>query len=584
MGRTSLAALGPICACLSLASCDVSGELRPLADRGAGGAVSLPGVVAMPGVHYVEPFDYHYPDEAFYDDIADRVLINVALGEFEPGTLVYVPTEGPGVLLLEPTALTSDSGVQLSADNLDIKVVTFADRSRAPQALPYSASRLDMVWRSGIRRETGSQDARGLHEDARSRLPLVPLVLVNDAALFEERKASASPTLSLPFTRSGRAQGQAGRGTQFWVTVHIPKDLALSQAVTRFVGSLKLTVGDGGASEIPIEVNVLNTELDTLESHERFVGVLHVADPLERDFSDAIALDVLSHGANLTRGNFRVPEDYLRLKQAGFQALINTDSELSASAFAEVSALGFEPLVATNLWEPTLAELALEGPIVDAIHAKGGRYFGTMTFGVLQALAQQTTVDWWSHALTTYELDARSPQEFTEFLAHLERLRSDPSAKLAANEFHFAEVFNGHAPHQARLLYGFWLYRSGLNGATVWGYSDPLTLNPFTEPAHDGVAFQVRYTDHPTNPSGEAMLPSYTWEAFREGVDDLRYALTAERLVRAQLNPELDARFASIVAGYDSLYENGDRLDYRKRESDLRSTRKALFDLIAELL
>ena len=266
--------------------------------------------------------------------------------------------------------------------------------------------------------------------------------------------------------------------------------------------------------------------------------------------------------------------------ELGYDVAINTRDDLTSADFEQIRNLGFDPLVSTSFFEPTPEEVEAERSVIDALQAQGGSHWATMLFSHLQDLATTNQLDWWSHSITTYELDEREQEDFAALLTHFDELREDATAKLARRELHYAETFNGHAPLQTRLMYGLWLYRSKLDGGSVWGYSFWEDQNPYLETGYSGTAFPAR-----VGPAEQLqMLSSYTLEAFRAGIDDLRYALTVERLLSERGSAAQMAEFEMLLTPYDELYADGDRVDYRNRESDVRLTRQRLFELLTELV
>ncbi|MEW6441258.1 MAG: hypothetical protein AB1640_10035 [bacterium] len=136
------------------------------------------------------------------------------------------------------------------------------------------------------------------------------------------------------------------------------------------------------------------------------------------------------------------------------------------------------------------------------------------------------------------------------------------------------------SPFFARLLFGFYLFNSHLDGASAWTLFRPRG-NAFTD--EDGPDPVIAY------PLQEGMAATYWWEAVREGVNDLRYCELAESLVRAleQKSPEIGrrtrSRLVSMLSPYRSLVVDGRRIDLLVPLSEFRKTRAELMDLILQL-
>ncbi len=136
------------------------------------------------------------------------------------------------------------------------------------------------------------------------------------------------------------------------------------------------------------------------------------------------------------------------------------------------------------------------------------------------------------------------------------------------------------SPFFARLLFGFFLFNSHLDGASAWTLFRPKG-NPFTD--DDGPDPVIAY------PVEGGMAPTYWWEAVREGVNDLRYCKLAEDLVVAveKASPESGrsarARLVSLLAPYGELLADGRRIDRMLQAGSLRRTRADLVSFIEEL-
>jgi hypothetical protein len=71
-------------------------------------------------------------------------------------------------------------------------------------------------------------------------------------------------------------------------------------------------------------------------------------------------------------------------------------------------------------------------------------------------------------------------------------------------------------PLENRLLAGLYLCKSGLTGAMPWAYM-AYNGDPYNDDDEGAKDMCVAY------PSQEGPVPTLSWEAFREGVDDCRY-------------------------------------------------------------
>jgi hypothetical protein len=567
-----LKALGLLLLAGQLSACD--GKLDPLEQL----AKEPSRPPAVPGVHVVEPFAYHYPDEVFFDSIADTLQLEVALGQTEAAAFVYVP-EVDGELRLQQSDLRSATGANLPASAISVGVLTFADRKRNTGGID-GADRLKMAYMSGARRGGADGDFRGFHQDAREHLPVVPLVIAPDAIQLSERESQADDFISLTAIAGARAWGVAGQGTEFWVTVNVPPELDVPAGRTLFQGTVHLST-PAAELDLPLAVEVLGFKLDTLEEHQRYVGV---TDGLARnlpEFRGAIIADLRSHGCNALRDEFRTSTEYAELTDAGLSLLINTSPDFPKGEIPGLAALSSRALFNVGLFEPTPEDLASALILGQTLRAAGAELESEMTLDVARKANASLPFSAWTYALTTYELSTLHEAEFDDFLALLDAIRTDPANKEVPLSGHYAEVFNGHVPHQARLMYGLWLAQSNLDFGLAYGYAMVDGQNPFTATDYSGVAFPAKLHSGGETPL-RVMLPTLTWEAFRAGIDDFRYVLTARRLT--ERNPALGAKLDVLLQPYGPLYSGGDRVDYRHREGDVRLTRAALAQLILEAL
>lgn len=566
--------LSVLLALLGVAVSGCDGKLDPLERL----SVNAPTRAAVPGVYFVEPYDYHYPDEPFFDSISTVLELSAALGQTEAAAFVYVP-EAAGELRLQKSDLRSADGTVLPASALSLGVVTFADRTRNTGGRD-PADRLPMAYLSGARRGGSASDFRGFHQDARQRLPLVPLLIAPDAIELGERQHEAEGFISLTTAEGARAAGVVGLGTEFWVTVTVPEDLGVSASSTHFSGSLRLSA-PGVELDVPIDVEVLGFQLDTLEQSQHFVGVTDALALNAPEFRSAIIGDLRAHGCNALRDDLVDTADYAELARAGFSLLINTSATFPLADIPRLSELGVRPLFNVGLFEPTPVEIANAIAQGRALREAGAELESEMTLAVARQVATAVPFSAWTYALTTYEVSDLHHGEFDDFLALLDAVRGDATNKEVPLSGHYAEVFNGHVPHQARLLYGLWLAQSQLDFGLAYGYAMVSGQNPFTTTSYSGVAFPAEIRQDGLPPQ-RVMLPSLTWEAFRSGIDDFRYAVTARRLTAS--NPALRAKLDALLEPYGPLYSSGDRVDYRNREGDVRLTRAKLAALILEAL
>ena len=102
----------------------------------------------------------------------------------------------------------------------------------------------------------------------------------------------------------------------------------------------------------------------------------------------------------------------------------------------------------------------------------------------------------------------------------------DLDKKAGVKEWWIYNISSREDGHQSRMRFGWYLLRIGGTGATCWVYQWPKKKNMYddltTNRRGSGEAFAY--------PTPEGPLPVVGWEGWREGVDDVRYVRTLERL------------------------------------------------------
>ena len=110
----------------------------------------------------------------------------------------------------------------------------------------------------------------------------------------------------------------------------------------------------------------------------------------------------------------------------------------------------------------------------------------------------------------------------------------------------------------ARAFYGFWAYKTGIKGVTEWAYYDlpGWTANAEGDAYGDSGSRHSRVCVSPNGP-----IPTISWEATREGVDDYRHA----QMLRDLYTTAKTLR-DKIAAEAESLLSEEDRKVIDERE------------------
>ena len=109
---------------------------------------------------------------------------------------------------------------------------------------------------------------------------------------------------------------------------------------------------------------------------------------------------------------------------------------------------------------------------------------------------------------------------------------------------------------------GFYLWNTGLEGVFPYVYQD-IKNNPYDD-FDDWSSPEKKYRDHlTTSPSLEGPVTTIQWEAFREGIDDVRYLRTWEHYHDnlAQVDPSAAANSRAIIDSMLDHYKDLATLD-----------------------
>ncbi|MGH3774017.1 MAG: hypothetical protein ACRDRW_21945 [Pseudonocardiaceae bacterium] len=512
---------------------------------------------------FPEPFDFHYPDEGTYRNISSSIQLKMSIGEHESGTFVYVPHE-EGEIEVFANDLVGPGGTTLPKDLINVDVVSYMNRDRSLQYL-------QNIWLRG-----------GVNRDVKARSPILPMAIVPDEQEFLSKTTEAVGPIRLREIDHARAQSRPGQGKQFWVTVHIPTIFNPPRLRSLYTGNLTLVAGNAGRWRVPIEVEVLNVRLDDLWSQHKHIGVFQAVDQFDAVFRDAVTHDLTSHGVNGVFHRGATVADYEYFKAHGINFVINGDNlYLTAKKIRQIRDAGFYPFF-YGFDEPNRTGKYDEHIAISRdIRNRGGLIGTSGSLDALQRIAAVAPQDWWNLSFAT----SWSPTD--KVFAHLDDIRADPRRKIATLESVYPMTLLELYPLNTRLLYGFWLFNSNLDGGFAWAYSnDTRQVNPYTTTDWNGVAFPAEFYDAAGTLKRRKMLSSYAWEAFRNGAYDFRYAMTAKRLAAERGTSAQRDQFREAMRSYQRIFgeANSTRIDVVNSNGKVRETRHELFDLISELV
>lgn len=524
-------------------------------------AVDLGRGMAPNTLHYPEPFDFHFPDEGAYPSVASSVQVQMSIGERQSSTFVYVPG-APGRIEVFAKDLSGPGGAVLPAALIDVGVVTFMDRSR-------EVDYLQNAWLRG-----------GLNPEAKSRSPVLPMAIVPDEEDFLANADESLGAVRLRDIDHARAVARPGEGTQFWVTVQLPPSFQPPALRSVYRGDLVLRTGAGDL-DVPVEVEVLDVALDDLWDHGKHLGVFQAVDQFAPEFRDTVVSDLVAHGVNGVFHRGATVADYEHFAANGIRFVVNADNlGLGLPDIRRIVDAGFPPLF-YGFDEPNRSgRYADQVAISRSIRDRGGLIGTSGSLEALERIDAQVPQDWWNISFSS------SWSVNSKVFRYFDELRADSSRKIADLQSVYPMTLLELYPLNTRLLYGFWLFNSNLDGGFAWAYaSDTRVQNPYTTTDWNGVAFPAEFYDGDGALHHRAILPSYTWEAFGAAASDFRYALTAQRLLSERGTADQQDRFRTVMSTYQRIFRDGDgaRIDVVNPNGAVRQARSELFDLLADL-
>ncbi|NCO38517.1 MAG: hypothetical protein COZ06_00910 [Armatimonadetes bacterium CG_4_10_14_3_um_filter_66_18] len=345
------------------------------------------------------------------------------------------------------------------------------------------------------------------------RAETVPELLMRD-----DRVDLAGGLPSLPGDAPVVTDVPGGTSKQVWLTVQIPEKAAPGV----YVGNVTVQPGHGASASIALQVRVLPF---VLPPAPRWLVLGHRAvlssdtGPLARteELYARELRDILDHGfryvAAVEQGD-RL-EACLDVRwRLGMSGLFPYFPQMpSAQKAREVRRAVSKGPGWTLLFGPP--ELGMEAHAPAAIESLG---FVRETQGATTGLVTLADAAETSHPvdLPVYSVDDPG------FVVYAKSLVAGAKPR-RARELYTWDCTQ-EDPNVNRLFCGYYLFKSGFQGALASDYQDlAATDSPYAETE---VGARCRLLTYPTQ---EGPLPTVQWEAAREGIDDLRYVLLLER-------------------------------------------------------
>lgn len=308
----------------------------------------------------------------------------------------------------------------------------------------------------------------------------------------------------------------ANYNKQFYVLIHIPGD----QTSGTYTGTLKLQNGSTVLKTLNVTLQVLPITLSrpNIEYSIFYNGMIHYAGTISSQDKNIVQFtaeqeDMKEHGIGDPRFYF-YSENFL-LQELSIRQLIglNNSNLYSGSPISNISQFKADTAQygVKNIYVHTTDEANLNTSVnrqfISTVHSNGGLFFNTQSSS-RDALSVVHVLD----------------------LANVYGAFSPSLAKTYHTYGH--KVFSYGNPYPVdtdytiyRLNNGLALWQSGYDGVMNYAYQAGFgdSWNDF-----DG----NRYCDHSfTYPTADAPIDTIRWEAFRDGVTDVRYITTLQNLI-----------------------------------------------------
>ncbi len=495
------------------------------------------------------------PEAALPGQIADRVTLIGAPGEYEAAGWVIRAVEPLPGLRFGWSDLTSPEGNVIPAAEFDLKVVA--------------------AW---------TQDGGAWSVDKQTHRPSpVPELLLHDPA-FLERRFDQMPLEDglMPIRDAATLQPvdiAAGTNRQFHLTLRIPENTVPGL----YQGDIQVTDAAGNSvAAVPVQLRVLSFPLAPAltrnDPEQRFASGIYywgqlAASPaqiaiggfpknerqLRAEFANLARHGIDSpilvwyqdvmHNPDLLRRGLIAARDAGLLNHAVYFGISGyTDAETPeeleqlrqrvTSILAQIRELGITGEVYFYGSDEARGDkLTAQRPAIDAIHQAGAKVLVSGFTGIFDVLGDYLDiVNWYG---------APDANEAAQWHRNGRRIWNYGSPQAGAED-----------PEIYRRNFGFYLWQRNYDGVSDYCYADP-----FAPPYYRGFNFVY--------PTIDDVIDTLPWEAFREALDDIRYASTltlAIRQAQASGTPKaiaIAAEAEQFLAGVDTAQCDPDWLRLR---------------------
>jgi hypothetical protein len=526
-------------------------------------------------------FDFHNK-KVEPENTSNNLAFSIAAspGEFEPLTFFVRAIKATiDDIQIQVDDLVSQTGDIFSSKNIDVKCVKIW-----PQA--------------------------GQWKFIEKKDVLVPELLLYDCCedliTTKTEKIPTLPTIS----KKLKVKIEKGTSQQFWITVRVPKNTNPET----YEGQLNVKVKGMKTVPVPFTLSVL--PIDLLDPVQEYLMYYKPYPTIPMAIIEKQLIDMRNHGVTGARvPGFRENEfkSFLTLaKKHGFKKLIFSFRQCIEKK-AIIQSSGF-PLICYGVDEPNRLKtkeykksLRHHIALSNDVHANGGKVMTAILMTTAEILrnpkseaydlidprtegkgktkksfrdqniineALDFTVYWVEGLL--YE-DWQKSKSLVRFMDYIQ-LPKNHKKDTVGKEFYYWQMWKD-LPHMNRLLCGFFLWQSGLDGVMPYVYQGRYKSNAFND-RESGRYRQLMVT----YPSLNGPIPTLKWEEFREGYDDIRYLTTLFNLISEF--EKIDSIAASAVASdvkKDLIKFNHPFAFKSLKSSDFQNIRKLIVTKILEL-
>jgi len=303
----------------------------------------------------------------------------------------------------------------------------------------------------------------------------------------------------------------AGESRQFWMTVHVPE----GSPSGRYTGSIVLSVGTE-VSHLPVEIELLPLNLKKVDGYYSIYYPLqpvHVDRPNYVPESRYLAEleDMVRHGLNTVTLYGGTSTLHLA-RQAGMHkapCIMGWPDSKAPRAIEAARRMGFEDLLFYGIDEPT-TEAQVQRLLKECERRA--------KMGVKTLTAITTAKSVWEQLKDAIEYPVL-------IITSYDGRNADAPMYAKAKGFTPVSYWmtNPAFPLWHRALAGLYNTACGYEGTSPWSYTD--FVHPLQKYDPDQDSYQLTYPDEHGEP-----IPTLKWEAYRAGIDDVRYL---QALVRA---------------------------------------------------